>query len=157
MIGDQYLDAYNYIPILILANSFNVLIGLFGGIYIAKKLTKKMTSTTIVSAIINLIINIALINFIGLYAACFSTLISYFTMAIYRYFDVQKYVKVKIYLKTIVTSIVSFITAFIAYYYNNIIISILLFMMILGFIFIFNIKTIKKYYNTVLMKIKKNK
>lgn len=157
IIGEQYLDAYNYIPILILANSFNVLIGLFGGIYIAKKITKKMTSTTIVSAIINLVINVALIKFIGLYAACFSTLISYFIMAIYRYFDVQKYVKVKIYLKTIVTSIVSFITAFIAYYYNNIIISILLFMITLGFIFIFNIKTIKKYYNTALMKIKKNK
>ena len=157
MIGEQYLDAYNYIPILILANSFNVLIGLFGGIYIAKKMTKKMTSTTIVSAIINLVINVALIKFIGLYAACFSTLISYLTMAIYRYFDVQKYVKVKIYLKTIVTSIVSFVTAFIAYYYNNTIVSIVLFIINIGFVSVFNLKTIKKYFNTFIMKFQKNK
>ena len=40
-IKDTYVDAYNYIPILLLANIFNVLIGLIGAIYIAKKNDKR--------------------------------------------------------------------------------------------------------------------
>lgn len=119
LIGNEYMAAYNYIPILILANSFNVLIGLFGGIYIAKKLTKKMTSTTIYSAIINLIVNLLLVKKFQLYAACLSTLVAYSCMAIYRYFDVQKYVKVRIKLSTIFGTTIAFIVAFAAYFSKN--------------------------------------
>lgn len=96
VIGENYWDSYNYIPILLYANSWNVLIGLIGGIYIAKKRTKEIASTTIVSAVLNIIINLALIKFIGLYAACISTLLSYMIMSIYRYIDCQKYVKLKL-------------------------------------------------------------
>ena len=107
LIGEKYLSSYNYVPILLYANSWNVLIGLIGGIYVAKKRTKEIASTTIVSAVINIVINLALIKFIGLYAACISTLLSYMIMSIYRYIDCRKYVKLRLnFVKIIIYTVV---------------------------------------------------
>lgn len=119
IIGEKYEAAYNYIPILLLANIFHILIQLFGGIYIAKKETKKIMNTTIVSAIVNIVINVLFIKWLALYAACISTLVAYLAMCIYRYMDIQKYVKVKLKISTILTLIVTFTFSSLLYYINN--------------------------------------
>ena len=113
LIKDSYREAYKYVPILLLANIFSVLIGLIGSIYVAKKMTKEVAKTTMIAAIINLTIDIALIKVIGIYAAAISTLVSYMLLAIYRYIDVQKYVKVKIPIKNIVVNSIIFIKKYI--------------------------------------------
>lgn len=118
LIGTEYKDAYNYIPILLLGNIFNVLVGLFGGIYIAKKMTNKVAITTIASAILNIIINLMLIRKIELYAACFSTVIAYFVMSIYRYYDVRKYLYIKLNIKRCSKYIIGFVLLLIPYYYK---------------------------------------
>lgn len=120
LIKDSYREAYKYVPILLLSNIFNVLIGLIGSIYVAKKMTKEVAKTTMIAAIINLTIDIALIKVIGIYAAAISTLVSYMLLAIYRYIDVQKYVKVKIPIKNIVVNSIIFILVVVLYLYNNI-------------------------------------
>jgi len=120
LIKDSYREAYKYVPILLLANIFSVLIGLIGSIYVAKKMTKEVAKTTMIAAIINLTIDIALIKVIGIYAAAISTLVSYMLLAIYRYIDVQKYVKVKIPKKNIVVNSIVFILVVVLYLYNNI-------------------------------------
>ena len=119
LIKDSYREAYKYVPILLLANIFSVLIGLIGSIYVAKKMTKEVAKTTMIAAIINLTIDIALIKVIGIYAAAISTLVSYMLLAIYRYIDVQKYVKVKIPIKNIVVNSIIFILVVVLYLYNN--------------------------------------
>ena len=96
LVGIDYISSYNYIPILLYANMYNILISLFGGIYIALKKTKEIAVTTIVSAVINIVIDLLLVRHIMLYAACLSTLIAYMTMAIYRYVDVKKYINIKL-------------------------------------------------------------
>ena len=120
LIKDSYREAYKYVPILLLANIFSVFIGLIGSIYVAKKMTKEVAKTTMIAAIINLTIDIALIKVIGIYAAAISTLVSYMLLAIYRYIDVQKYVKVKIPIKNIVVNSIIFILVVVLYLYNNI-------------------------------------
>lgn len=125
IIGKDYLLSYNYIPILLYANSWNVLIGLIGGIYIAKKKTKEIARTTIASAILNIIINLILIKFIGLYAACVSTLLSYMIMGIYRYIDCQKYVQLKLNVKEIIIFTIIFVISSYIYMQKNIILLIL--------------------------------
>lgn len=157
LIGKSYKTAYNYIPILILANTFNVLIGLFGGIYIAKKLTKKMTSTTIIAAIINIILNLLFIKKIGLYAASLSTLISYLCLAIYRYFDVQKYVKIKLNIKTIISIIIAFAISLMSYYINNLILNILTLFIIVCYSIYNNIEIIISFMQDIKSKIIKKK
>lgn len=119
MVNENYESAYNQIPILMIAGIFNVLIGLVSVVYIAKKDTKAIAKTSFYTAIINLIIDLLLVKKIGIYAASISTLIAYLTMAVYRYNDVKKYIKIKLEKKYI--SIILIIGTFIviAYYINN--------------------------------------
>ena len=126
IIGKEYIEAYNYVPILIIGNLFNVLVGLFGGVYVAKKMTNKVAITTIYSAIINILFNVLLIKKIGLLAACLSTVMAYFIMSIYRYFDIKKYIEIKLRFKEIFKYVCCFLSLLIPYYTSKGIISLLL-------------------------------
>ena len=119
MINSKFEDAYYQIPILIVATMFNILISFYGSIYVAKKLTKEIAKTSFFAAIINIIINCALIEYIGLYAASLSTLIAYFSMFIYRSFDVKKYVNIKIDYKINVSMVMMYIVTIAIYFINN--------------------------------------
>lgn len=153
IIGENYMLSYNYIPILLYANSWNVLIGLIGGIYVAKKKTKEIANTTLASAIINIIINFLLIKFIGLFAACISTLLSYLIMGIYRYMDCKKYVNLKLDVKSIIIfSIIFFVSSFI-YWKRIFIFNVLNIVVVLIYSLIVNRKILKKFIKII----KKNK
>lgn len=107
VIGESYRASYNYIPILLYGNLWNVLAGLGGSVYIALKKTKEIANTTIISAAVNLLINYLIINRYGLYAACISTVISYFILSIYRLWDLRKYILIKMdYCKMVITSLI---------------------------------------------------
>ena len=67
-------------------------------------------------AIINLGTDLLLIRWIGLYAASVSTLIAYGIMMIYRCFDVQKYVRIKISSVKIIKTVILSGLVFGAYY-----------------------------------------
>lgn len=119
LINEKFAEAYYQIPILILGSVFNILVSFLGSIYVAKKLTKEIANTSVISAIINIVVNIALIKSIGLYAASISTVISYFSMFIYRYIDSKKYVKLKVNKKIIISMIVVSIISITIYYIEN--------------------------------------
>ena len=157
IIGNKYLSSYNYIPILLYANSWNIMITLIGGIYVALKKTKEIASTTIISAIINLLINFVFIKFIGLYAACISTLISYFAMSIYRHIDCKKYIDLKInYLKITIFTFV-FIVSSIFYLINNLYLNIINILLVILYGILVNNEIIKDGLIIVRKKIKKLK
>ena len=118
MVGESYRVGFNYIPILLLGNIFNILVSLLGGIYIALKMVKQVANTTIISAILNILINLLLIKKFGLYAASVSTLIAYLIMAIYRYIDIKKYLKIKLNFKKILVFFIAFfISSFLYFVY----------------------------------------
>lgn len=117
--GEGYNDAYYQIPILMLSAIFSIIVSLLGSIYVALKKSGEIAKTSILAGIINILVNLLLIKFIGLYAASISTLVAYLAMALYRYIDVQKYVKIKIEKKLIITSIILAILITIIYYINN--------------------------------------
>lgn len=119
--GEEFSAAYYQIPILMISTIFSIVVSLFGSIYVALKKTKEIAKTSIYSAIINICINIALIKYIGIYAASISTLIAYLAMSIYRYIDVQKYVKIKLDIKSIIVSIITSILIVSIYYSKNLI------------------------------------
>lgn len=138
IINEQYSEAYQYIPILLAASIFNVVISLYSVIYIAKKMTNQVAKTSIVAAIINILLNIVLIKYIGLYAAAISTAVSYFVMMLYRYFDVKKYVNVKISKNTIVSTVILFAISTYCYYQNHLLIKLLNFFIVILYITIVN-------------------
>lgn len=153
VVGSDYISSYTYIPILIFANIFNIAINLFGAIYIAKKETKKIMNTTIISAAINFILNIAFIKYIGLYAACLSTLFAYLIMALYRYRDIQKYVHVSIKSSFILRVVLGFVIASVFYYINALPFNLLNILFVAIYVLIFNRKT----FSSILKIIKRDK
>lgn len=118
LINASYSDAYMYIPILIIGAFFNSIVGLYSAIYIAKKMTKQVATTSIMAAGINIVLTLGLIQYIGLYAAAFSTVIAFLAMAIYRHFDVKKYVSIT-YEKNIFINMALLYALTIAFYYYN--------------------------------------
>ncbi|CUO14564.1 MATE efflux family protein [Turicibacter sanguinis] len=154
--GKEYEGAYYQIPILMLATIFNIIVSLLGSVYVALKKSGEIAKTSIYSAIINIIINVCLIKFIGLYAASISTLLSYLAMSIYRYLDVQKYVKIKLDKKFILISIPTVIIICIFYYLKIIIFCVLGALLSVIFALFYNISFIKEIFKTIKNKIKKD-
>lgn len=138
MINEAYGEAYNQIPILMLASLGNVGVGLISVVYIAKKKTKEVAKTSIMAAIINIIVHLALIKFIGLYAASISTLVAYLSMLIYRAFDVRKYIKLKIDKSLILKTIIMTIILLIGYYINNFTLNCIILLITIAYTFIMN-------------------
>lgn len=95
LINKSYEEAYIYIPIIMLSTYYSNLSSYFGGIFSAYKDTKIMGMTTIGAAIINLLIDLLLVNSIGIYAACISTLVADLIVYYYRKNKLKKYIKLK--------------------------------------------------------------
>lgn len=144
IIGSEYVDSYRYIPILLLANIYYIIIGLIGGIYVGLKKVKEIANTTIVSAIINIVINIILITRIQLYAAVYSTLIAYISMFIYRYIDVKKYVKIELNKYFFVLINLIFVLTSITYRIRYYVIDVSIFIFIILYSLLSNRSIIKK-------------
>lgn len=119
IIGNEYRSAYEYIPIAIFAVLMNCLVSVYSAIYVAKKMTKQVATTSIISAVINIVVDLALIHFIGLYAAVISTAVAFFAMAVYRHFDLKKYVKIKYNIWNIVLAVVGMVVISAIYYFGN--------------------------------------
>jgi O-antigen/teichoic acid export membrane protein len=95
LINEKYNMAYLQIPILLVAAYYYCKSAIIGAVYIALKDTKEIAATSMGAAVLNLLINVLFINEIGLYAASFSTLISYFILYMYRFIKLKKKIGVK--------------------------------------------------------------
>lgn len=125
MVGDEYKISYIYIPTLLLGNLFNSTANVIGAVYIAKKNTKRVASTTVLAAILNILINIIFIKKFELWAAVFSTLISYIILTIYRLKDVKKYVVFNIDVKIVIILSCVYMISSVLYYINNLLLNII--------------------------------
>lgn len=118
IVNPSYNEAYNYIPLLILGSILNIGVGLLSAIYVAKKKSKEIAKTSTFAALINIGINLFAINLIGVYGACISTICAFLAMFIYRYIDLQKYVKLRINIKFVISLIIILCISFYLYYNN---------------------------------------
>lgn len=94
MVDESFGEAYQYIPIMVIGVFFNVVVGIYSAVYIAKKLTKQVMNTSLAAAVINIVLTITLIPLFGLYAAAAAMAIAFLAMAVFRHYDVKKYVKI---------------------------------------------------------------
>lgn len=152
LISKNYSEAYIYIPILLIGMIFNIIVSFLGSIYVAKKLTKEVAKTSFGAGILNILINIFLVKYIGIFAAAISTVLAFLIMSIFRIVDVQKYIKLKINLKEIDMALLLFLISLLIYYFNNIFVSAIYLVLVIGYVFIDN----KNYINMVFKKLKNN-
>lgn len=131
LINDSFIEAYQYIPLLLIGSLFNVIVAFLGGIYVAKKMSKEVATTSLWSGILNVTINVLLVKRIGITAAAISTILAFAIMSIYRLIDVQKYVKLKLDIKGIIPIIILFIISIAGYYLGNTIIRIIILIIVL--------------------------
>lgn len=125
IVHSTYSEAYNTIPCYLVAALCNIIVGLLGVVYVAEKKTIEIAKSTIYSGLINVAVHLLLVKYIGLYAAAFSTLISYFSIMIYRMIDTKKYINIKYRCKTFVASGAMIVILLIPYYQENIIMRIM--------------------------------
>lgn len=120
LINAQYSSGYGLVPISVMATLFNVVVGLISVVYVAKKNTKAIARTSFFAAVINIATHLALIKFIGLYAAVTSSFIAFFTMSVYRYIDIRKqYFKIKVDRRLVLKALVTLAIVIPCYYINN--------------------------------------
>jgi O-antigen/teichoic acid export membrane protein len=144
MTSAEFNDAYYFIPILIFAAFFNGTTMIYGSIYSAKKLTKRMAKSSVAAAIISIIISLALIPFIGLWAAAISTAVAYTIITVYRHYDTKKYVQIHYNHKILITLLLLFIATCTLYYFNDPFLNILNITIASITFLTFNISLIKK-------------
>lgn len=133
MINNRYWEAYPQVLILMYAMLLRVVVGLYSCVYIALKESKKVAYTSTAAAIINIIVHLLLIHKIGLYAASISTLVAFGSMAIIRYFDVNKTVNMRISPAVLVSTLALAVVLAITYYMNILAINVVMLVIVAGY------------------------
>ena len=90
-VGVEYKDAWQFTGFLYLSTVFSALSSFLGIGYQISKETKRSVLSTVSAAGVHLVINLAMVRFIGLHAASFSTFISYLVLFIIRINHSKKY------------------------------------------------------------------
>ena len=116
MVNSKFQEAYAVVPIYLLASMLNIVVGLYSVVYVALKKSKELAMTSIYSGIINIVAHLVLIKFVGLYAAALSTAIAFGVMAVYRYFDLKKYINIVLPKRWIILTIAAYAVACYGFY-----------------------------------------
>lgn len=143
LIKKDFIQSYDYVPILLISIYFSNISGFYGGIFSAYKNTKIMGTTTILGALINIIVDILLIKYVGIWAAAISTLVSCIIVYLYRWFKLKKYIKLKEEIRVYLFSIISLVISLISFYLKNNIINIIVLIFIAVFGVYINYDVIK--------------
>ena len=154
LIDDTFSSAYIYIPILIAGSIFEIYSGLLGAIYISMKKSKNIAFSTLGAGLINIFINIIFMRKYGIIVACFSTVISYFILCIYRCFNLKRYIKLKYFSKSYIIILVTFIILSILYYLHNYIVCIVSTLITIIVVLILNKELVFSSIRLVMMKLK---
>lgn len=85
-----FFPAWEYVPILIIANVFNGLASFMGSVYTSSKKTKMLSLSTMIGAGVNIVINALLIPIYGALGAAIATMVSYIVIWAVRMVDARR-------------------------------------------------------------------
>lgn len=125
LINSSYNEAYNYIPLLIVASLFELFASILSSMYVSLKLSGKIAISTIIAGLINVGINLLFMKKYGIVIACISTICAYAFLSVYRIIDISKYIKLKLDIKKYFYIVIALIILIFLYQYNSILISII--------------------------------
>lgn len=145
LVNESFNEAYGLIPIYMVASLFNVLVGLYSVVYVALKKTKEIAQTSIFSGIINIVVHLVIIKYVGVYAAPISSAVAFGIMGIYRYIDIQKYVKVKLNLGYVISFFILYIGTCVVYYKGSTILKLCALVVTVIFALVNNLSLIKSF------------
>ena len=149
LINETFAEAANYIPILIVGSFFNSIVGLYSALYIAKKMTKQVMNTSLVAAGVSILLTLLLINWIGLFAPAVAMVFAFLSMAIFRHYDINKYVKITYQKRVFVVLGVMYSLVLCLYYVNNLIADLVNVLIVALFFVIYNKSIVAKLINKI--------
>lgn len=144
-LDDNYKEVWKYTNILYVASLFSFFSSFWGIAFHSEKKTSIILQTTFIGAVINIIVNIIFIKYIGLYAACISTLVCYLIMWILR-INYLKLNTIKINKRDFGIMLILLILSIIVSYKENIILEIGMLLFTLIIYFILNKHTFKNIF-----------
>ncbi|WP_034442288.1 lipopolysaccharide biosynthesis protein [Butyrivibrio sp. AE2032] len=144
LVKDEYIDAYDFIPALVISCVFNMGSSMLGAIYVALKKTKEIAFTSILAGIINVAVNLLCIKSWGLHAASISTLIAFLVLFIFRFFGIQKHVRIRLNTLCVIFLIIAFSITTFLYYFNAFVGNIINLIFVIVFSALININFIKE-------------
>lgn len=157
LLGNNYVEAYNHIFILMIAIFFNSLCSIIGSILTGLKDSKTIGLTTSLGALVNIVINLSLVDLLGLYAASISTFVSYVIIFILRYTKVLKHVRLSFPIAFIARLVLMTLLVSAAYFIHNVTISIIVSILLILWSFIENREIIFGIFGQFAAKLKKGK
>lgn len=154
LIGKDFRDAYQYIPLLLTGSLFNGISNIYGSLFIAKKETKKIAKTTVISAIVNISVNLIFVKFIGIYAAAISTVLSYIIISIIRHFEIRNIYPIKYNIPKLILELIVYAVIFFSYYSKNYLYEGIALAIVVPYTVIQNFQVIKAVSTLALSKVK---
>lgn len=133
IINGEFIDAWKFVPVLIIGSSFNSIAAFLGTIYTASMKTKQAFATTIVSAISNLIMSLILIPALSIWGVVISNMVSFAVLYLVRIKSIKNIINLKIDFLKLIPSLVLLIISIFAYYTLSIYYQILM-VVVLGII-----------------------
>ena len=136
-IKKDYVAAYDYVPLLVIALYYGNMAGFYGTLFTAFKESKVIGKSTIWGAVINLVVHLALIHFVGIYGAIVSTIVANYAVDLYRKIKLRKNVYLHP-IKNYYFSIFMLIMTTGLYYSRNTYLNIISLILVLAYVFIVN-------------------
>ncbi len=105
-VGNEFKEAWQYVPLLLVAASFSAVSAFCGSMFGALKKSVECMWTTIIGAIANIILNYIFISLIGTWGAIVGTVCAFFIIAVIRVYRVDKYIHIDIKFRVLAVDII---------------------------------------------------
>ncbi len=99
LFSNEFYEAYQIAPYLLVGALFKTLSAFLGTIYTAAKKTQMVFYSTVGGALLNIVLNIILLKRVGVLGAAIATLASYFVVWIVRFIDTRKIIRLDVNIK----------------------------------------------------------
>lgn len=138
-ISEQYQESIIYVPILAISTYYTSIAAFYGGIFTAYKDTKILGTTSVYAAVINITIDLIFFQFVGVYAAAISTLVSSLFLYLYRKYKMK--IIFNAYENADFVFFVVFIILIVMFYLNNSILDLISIILSIMLASMFNFQT----------------
>lgn len=146
--ANDFYQAWQYVPYLLLSSVINCASGLLGPILAAKKNSKAMMWSAIIGAVANIFLNIVFVYLLGIQGATIATVISSYVIYLVRKKAVGEDIFIEDYISVSITWVLLFVQAFFESFMSLTIIEVVLMMVML----IVNMGRLKKLLSIIIKK-----
>lgn len=115
-ISGQFIDAWKYVPILIIGTLFNSLAAFLGTVYTASMKTKDAFTTTIIAAVSNLILSLVMIPMFSIWGVVLANMLSFIVLFFARTKSINKIITFDLKITNMICSVLLLIVSIIGYY-----------------------------------------